>query len=799
MDEEGLKNGVAQEMLALLKAKPHYAQARILSLEKKGKEIIRAERQEDRVLLVEEKMLQIKGDRDYFRETIQLPEDSIYVSEINLNQEYGKIIFPMVPTLRVATPLFDGDKKWGILIINVDLSYVFKELSKIAGAGNQLRVLNQKGYYLIHPDTSQVFRFEFAKEPNLDMQEFEAKLIRLNPTDSNFQKFIDKEKLESVIRCDFPRKNYTLYFNLVSNQTDLLATFNAWKSNIISITLLFTLISIAIAVYWTRRQSITFRTITDSIANFGRNPDKVQLDIQRDDEIGDLIKTFVEMASRINRNLEELKLARDEAHEANRAKQSFLDNMSHEIRNPLQSILGMVEMLQQNKPRADQQVFLDTLKFSGENLLTLVNDILDYRKLIHGQINLVKEDLPVSAFLDRIIKSHLFEARTKKIRLELNIEKTLQGKSFRTDRGRLSQILNNLITNALRFSKENTSVRLDIRLVLENEVLFSITDAGPGISEDNIENILQQKPVTGTSKQLQNVGLGLPIVINLLKLFGSELKIESEINKGSTFQFVLNCELDEMGIVKKEQKVNYSFPSMYIHRVACIEDDPQTLFFYRQLFERLGLQMNAFNNPNEFIQYPSSHFELIVSDLNFMNSKSDSEWMQLEKLRPEGTLFLIVSGADDNEQGNGFDPKLWDGYLQKPVSSEQLIEEICRIIFKKHFEHISFDALYQLYDFDPSKMQSSILLLQSEWKDLSRQLIQAANQKNLHDYDKAFHRLINSIRIFGLLELQHLIEKMRSQLNTESPDASAIASIIDFPLSSYVEEIEKEVSSQRTV
>ncbi len=799
MDDESLKLNLGQELLALISAKPHYAQARILSLEKKGKEIIRAERQDERVLLVDEKLLQLKGDRDYFRETIQLPEDSIYVSAINLNQEYGKIIFPMVPTLRVATPLFDGSKKWGILIINVDLSYVFKELSKIAGSSNQLRVLNQQGYYLIHPDTSQVFRFEFGKDPNLDMNDFETRLIRLNPTDSNFQKFIDKDKLESVIRFDFPRKNYTLYFNLVSNQADLLATFNAWKSNIISITLLFTLMSIAIAVYWTRRQSITFRTITNSIANFGRNPDKVQLDIQRDDEIGDLIQSFVEMAAKINRNLEDLKQARDEAHEANKAKQLFLDNMSHEIRNPLQSILGMVEMLQQNKPRIDQQVFLDTLKFSGENLLTLVNDILDYRKLLHGQIHLVKEDLPVSAFLDRIVKSHLFEARTKKIKLELDLDPALLNKSFYTDRGRLSQILNNLITNAIRFSKENSSVLLIVRQIQGNTLEFLISDKGPGISDENIENILKQKPVTGSSKQLQNVGLGLPIVINLLKLFGSELKIQSEIHKGSTFQFTLECKLNEIGTYTPEQQINYSFPAMYIQHVACIEDDPQTLFFYKQLFDRLGIHMTAFNNPGEFMNRLSVHFELILSDLNFMHNDSPTEWNQIEKIRPKGSLFLIVSGADDIGQDKLIDSRFWDGYLQKPVSSEQLIEEICQLIFKNHFEAISFDALYQLYDFEPRKMRTSIELLRSEWKDLSQQLIQSASQRRLADYDKAFHRLINSLRIFGLHALQHLLEKVRNQLALDSTDAASLSDIIAFPLNCYIEAIEKEALKNTSV
>ncbi|MBK8451242.1 MAG: cache domain-containing protein [Saprospiraceae bacterium] len=129
-NDQELKNNLSKELLSLLAIKKHYFQIRLIGLDQKGKEIIRAEKFIDSIGLVDNLHLQEKGERDYFRETIQLPKDSLYFSEINLNQEYGKIIMPMVPTMRVAKPIFQNDKIFGILIINIDLSYVFNELKK---------------------------------------------------------------------------------------------------------------------------------------------------------------------------------------------------------------------------------------------------------------------------------------------------------------------------------------------------------------------------------------------------------------------------------------------------------------------------------------------------------------------------------------------------------------------------------------------------------------------------------------------------------------------------------------------
>ena len=156
------KKLLSSEYLALLKSKPEYAQIRLIGVKDNGKELIRVERLVDECILVEPTKLQQKGNRPYYKEAIQLPKDSFFFSQIDLNREYGKVSIPLIPTLRIASPVFHNDVVFGIVIINVSLESVFQELQHLVGENFNLKLLNNQGYFLLHPEKENTFGFEFT-------------------------------------------------------------------------------------------------------------------------------------------------------------------------------------------------------------------------------------------------------------------------------------------------------------------------------------------------------------------------------------------------------------------------------------------------------------------------------------------------------------------------------------------------------------------------------------------------------------------------------------------------------------
>lgn len=789
-----LKKKLAEEFLALLSAKNQYAQIRFIGLTNKGKELIRVEQFKEKAFVVADSLLQVKGDRDYFRETIQLPEDSIYFSQINLNQEYGKILFPFVPTLRVATPVFHKQHVSGIMIINVDLTYLFKELEKVTGQFNQLKLINPDGYYLIHPDSSLVFQFEFDRLPNIELAAARQSWESAPLLASQYKAYMDRDRGESIIEFKYPRANYTLYFTLSSLQENLLDVFNKWKLNIVYITLIFILASIFIALYWTRRQARQFSEITKSIAAFGNNPNIVDLNINRDDEIGDLAKSFQQMSSRIHGYVNELMLAKTQADDANKAKQDFIENMSHEMRNPLQSILGMVNMLQQNQPRQDQDAFIRNLKFSADHLLTLVNDVLDYRKLLNDQIQLLPKDIQLKEYLDNIIKGHLFEASQKKIKLSLNLMDHTYGDYFVADPVRLSQVLNNLLSNAIRYSPAEHEVVLLIRALDSNQLRFEILDEGPGMTDENINNVLQLKPVTGKSRQIQNVGLGLPIVIKILSLMQSKLEINRNLSKGMCFGFNLPTFIKHVSLQDHTHIQTSEQLKHLINSCACIDDDPQNIFYYKHIFEKLGVPIDVYAAPELFLQ-AAKKYDLILSDLNFTETHFadliDQVQLQLEK----GGILIIISAVDDIQHTVSlFEGKI-DTLLQKPVSPEQLLKAVERTIYLRHFETPALEQLSQQYDGDQVKSKQALELLLREWKDLGIKLERAITDKNTGEYERIVHRLANSMRLLKLVRLENAMEEFKSQLIQRNNQTELLQAKVMFGFQHCIHFIEEKMNA----
>ena len=222
------KELLAKEYLALLNSKPDYAQIRLIGIENDGMEIIRAERNQDTSFLVAANKLQQKGNRSYFIESFTLPEDSIYFSKIDLNKEFGQISTPLMPTLRATYPIHTKEGGlFGLIVINTDLRSLFEELNILAGRQFNLKIVNQQGHFIAHPDSSKSFTFEYERQAAFyDDFGFEInEIIHQLPIVKNTE-----EELYAFKALPYPRSNYALFASVGAPKDQLLASFFHWRN-----------------------------------------------------------------------------------------------------------------------------------------------------------------------------------------------------------------------------------------------------------------------------------------------------------------------------------------------------------------------------------------------------------------------------------------------------------------------------------------------------------------------------------------------------------------------------------------
>ncbi|MDC6364802.1 MULTISPECIES: PAS domain-containing hybrid sensor histidine kinase/response regulator [Flavobacteriaceae] len=239
----------------------------------------------------------------------------------------------------------------------------------------------------------------------------------------------------------------------------------------------------------------------------------------------------------------ELIEAKEKATMASKAKDDFLSTMSHEIRTPLNAVIGVSNLLLLENPQKEQLENLHALKYSSEHLLELVNDILDFNKITSGSIELEETDFSLDRILNGLRSIFYHKAQNKGVRFTIKKDSALPSMLI-GDSTRITQILSNLINNAIKFTEEGKVV-VDIELEHENQdfamIRFEVTDTGIGIPNEKQEKIFQSfaQADSNTTRKYGGTGLGLAICKKLVERMRGELWVESTEGKGSTFGFVL--------------------------------------------------------------------------------------------------------------------------------------------------------------------------------------------------------------------------------------------------------------------
>ncbi|UXX80824.1 ATP-binding protein [Reichenbachiella carrageenanivorans] len=395
----------------------------------------------------------------------------------------------------------------------------------------------------------------------------------------------------------------------------------------------------------------------------------------------ELEKIIDHRTQKIKKKNKKLKRAIKKAESAARVKSDFLSVMSHEIRTPMNAVIGTIHLLLDENPKKAQLEHLKTLKFSSENLLILINDILDYSKVESGNVILEHIDFHLRELTKGL--GNTFEKKAEEsgvkfsILIDHNIPSMLKG-----DPARLTQILNNLISNAIKFTPSG-EVKLLIHLLAKSngrvKLEFVVEDTGIGISKDKLKLIFESftQAHADTTRKYGGTGLGLAITKKLIKLFDSQILVKSKVNKGSKFYFSLYMEEVAHANSAIEKDDALMKEGVKGKRVLVVDDNEINLMMAKKFLDKWGMISEVVTSGKEaLIRVFDTDYDLILMDLQMPEMDGYEVTATIRSLDNDGlkNIPIVAVSADTYENvKTKLDEVGMNDFLSKPFNPMELL------------------------------------------------------------------------------------------------------------------------------
>ncbi|WP_029035556.1 ATP-binding protein [Salinimicrobium terrae] len=380
----------------------------------------------------------------------------------------------------------------------------------------------------------------------------------------------------------------------------------------------------------------------------------------------------------------ELITAKENAEKASLAKAQFLSTITHELRTPLYAVTGLTHLLLEESPTENQKEHLNSLKFSGEYLLSLINNILDLNKLEAKKVEMLESSFNLKKRITDVLIALKNSAEDKKTTLHLEFDSEIP-KKLKGDPLKISQILINLIGNSIKFTEDGDIwVRVKRLSQKDDKVLlrFEIQDTGEGISKEKQKAIFENftQGSLQINRKFGGTGLGLSIVKNLLNLMDSEIHLESELGKGSLFYFELNFEALEPA--NPQDKKNNEIPEplsndiMHNKRILIVEDNKINQMITRKILEKNQVICDVADNGSIAItKVQNNEFDLILMDIHMPGISGIEATIEIRKFN-ETIPIIALTAVTLEESLDEFYLNGFNDIIPKPYKTEEFFQKI---------------------------------------------------------------------------------------------------------------------------
>jgi len=405
----------------------------------------------------------------------------------------------------------------------------------------------------------------------------------------------------------------------------------------------------------------------------------------------EFFKSFYKSQSTEKELNSQLQSALKEAQEATRLRADFLSSMSHELRTPLHAVIGMINVLSIENPRKDQEENLAILRFSAENLLALINDTLDFSKMNAEKVVLNKAVFNLNQLLNNIYTSFIAKAEQKGVELSLNTDFSAADIHLNGDQTRLTQILNNLISNAVKFTDKGGKVEINISSVPSDDhhitLRFSIKDTGIGIPRNKqaiiFEPFLQAN--NNITQRYGGTGLGLAIVKKLIALHNSTLNLVSEENEGSVFYFEINYELAQpIQPAAKREAEREDLIDLSSLNILIAEDNIINIMLLKKILDQWNCTYALSKNGQEALDMvQTGDYDVVLMDIHMPvmdGLEASKQIRELQDVKISKIKIIALTASSDIDIQQSFNFTYLDDYLLKPFSPQLLKEKLEAVV-----------------------------------------------------------------------------------------------------------------------
>ena len=378
----------------------------------------------------------------------------------------------------------------------------------------------------------------------------------------------------------------------------------------------------------------------------------------------------------------ELRKKIKELKQANEHKTEFLSNMSHELRTPLNAIIGfshlMLDEIKHHTLPAKFSEYIGHIDYSGRRLLSVVNSVIDLNKIEAGMMQVQIEIVCLREYIKDLEGMLAITANAKDVEFSVYVSDHLPT-YLAIDQAKVSQIITNLVHNAIKFTDSGKWVKVEISHN-NNKLVITVSDQGEGISTIDQTKLFSKFQQVGQAKSSEGSGLGLSITRGLIDILGGTINVLSTLGSGSTFKVMLpqlsDTEALQQATISKPLKANFDLNS----KILLVEDNEINQAVMLAIFESLDLSIAIAGTGEEAVDMVNnSHVDLIFMDIHLPGIDGRQASEQIKRVHPD-TPIIALSADAFNQYNVEDNDKVWEQYMCKPIEKEKLVQALNRFI-----------------------------------------------------------------------------------------------------------------------